>query len=94
MPDTLKTPSPLQLRTELQDMVCKDLLGPATGPYEEVDEPNVHGRYIVGLLAPRGQSILPDEQDDLAVDGTGDDQCGKTEAVAGSRNPSVDGRSA
>jgi hypothetical protein len=64
-------------------MVCKDLLGPTAGPYKEVDEPNVRGRYIVGLLAPRDQSILPDEQDELAVDGSADDQDGKTEAVAG-----------
>jgi len=81
MPDTLKTPSPLQLRAELQDMVRKDLLGPAGGPYEEVDERNVRGRYILGLLAPKGQSILPDEQDELAVDGAGDDQDGKTEVA-------------
>jgi hypothetical protein len=36
-----KIPSPLQLRTELEDMVCQDLLGPASGAHEEVDVPHV-----------------------------------------------------
>jgi len=67
-------PSPLQLRTELEEMVRRDLLGPAGGPHEEVDERNVRGRYIVGLLAPRGQSILP-------VGGSADDQDGKTDTA-------------
>jgi hypothetical protein len=91
MADILKTISPLQLLTELQDMVTNDLLSPAGGPYKRVGEPNIGGCYIVGLLAPRGQSILPDDQDYLAVDGTGDDRDGKAEAVAGSRNTSVGG---
>ena len=77
--NTLKVPSPHQLRVQLYEIVRKDLLGPAGGPYEEVDEPNVRGRYIVSMLAPKGQSLLPDEQDELAVDGAGDDQDGKTE---------------
>ena len=74
------TPTPLELRAMLEEMVCNDLLGPAGGPEEVIDERNVRDRYIVGRLAPRGQSILPDEQDDLAVGGAGDDdQDGKTE---------------
>ena len=63
----LKIPTPLQLRAELHNLVCQDLLGPANGPHEEVEESNVHGRYIVGLLAPKWQSILPDLEDDLAA---------------------------
>ncbi len=47
MPDALQVPSPLELCAELEDMVRKDLLG----PYKEVDERNVCGRYIVSLLA-------------------------------------------
>ena len=67
VPESLEDqiPSPIQLRAELESMVRRDLLGPAGGPEEEVDERNVRGRYILGLLAPRGQSILPDDQDDL-----------------------------
>ena len=51
-------------------MVRKDLPRLAGDPYEELDELNVPGRYIVDLLAPRRQRILRDEQDYLAVDGT------------------------
>lgn len=76
-----KIPSPLELRAKLEELVRNDLLGPAGGPEEIVGERNVHDRYIVGRLAPRGQRILPDEQDDLAVGGSGDnEQDGKTEA--------------
>ena len=81
MSDTLSIPSPLQLRAELHNLVCQDLLGPADGPHEEVEESNVRGRYIVGLLAPKGQSILPDQEDDLAAAGSDDDQDGKADTV-------------
>lgn len=71
----LTIPTPLELRAMLQDMVRRDLLGPAGGDEEVIDESNVRGRYMCGMLAPRGQSMVPDEQDELAVDGanTGDD---------------------
>lgn len=49
------------LRDELQKLVVADLLGPANGPEEIVDELEVRGRYLVGLLAPKGQSALPDD---------------------------------
>ena len=70
MYETLEIPSAIELRAELEEMVCKDLLGPAGGPSEELDEANVRGRYVVGLLAPRGQSLLPYEQDHLAAVGS------------------------
>ena len=56
MPDSLQEqiPSPLQLRDQLEAMIRRDLLGPAGGPEEEVDERAVRGRYSLGLLAPRG----------------------------------------
>ena len=50
----LETLPDLELRAELEAMVRRDLLGPAGGPEEEVDERAVRGRYILGLLAPRG----------------------------------------
>jgi len=81
MPTGLEHPSPIELRATLHDMVRRDLLGPAGGPEEVVDEANVRGRYIVGLLAPRGQSILPDEQDELGVDGAGDAEETKADAA-------------
>ena len=77
MSDALVTSSPLKLRTELEDMVLKDLLGPAGGPTEIVEEDVVRRRYILGMLGPKGQSALPDEGDPLAVGGAGTDQDGK-----------------
>lgn len=45
MPDPLQDqiPSPLELRAQLEAMVRRDLLGPAGGPEEEVDERAVRG---------------------------------------------------
>jgi hypothetical protein len=68
MTNTLQAdiPSPFQIRDELEAMVIKDLLGPAGGPHEIVAEPTVRGRYILGVLAPRGQhTTLLDEDEDL-----------------------------
>lgn len=70
------------LRVQLKAAVIADLLGPAGGEAEEVTESNVLGRYIVGLLAPKGQTIVPDEQDDLAVGGDDDSQDGLTDTIA------------
>jgi len=52
--NTLTAPTMLDLRAEFEELTRRDLLGPAGGPNEIVDEPTVRGRYIVGLLAPRG----------------------------------------
>lgn len=77
MPDLLPIPTSLDLRDQLHYMVVSDLLGPAGGENEELDEDSVRSRYIVGLLAPRGQSALPDEQDELALGGGVETQDGK-----------------
>lgn len=53
-PSSLEQPSPLKLRSLLEEMVVKDLRGPTT-PDEEIDEPSVRDRYLVGMLAPRRQ---------------------------------------
>jgi len=47
------TPTPMQLRAELKRMVVADLLGPAGGETEELDERNVRDWYLVGVLAPK-----------------------------------------
>jgi hypothetical protein len=39
----------------------------AGGAYEEIEERNVCGRYILGLLALQGQTFVPDEQNDAAA---------------------------
>jgi hypothetical protein len=68
------------LRDELQRLVLQDLLGPAGGLEEEIDEGSVRDRYLVGALAPRDQQVLPEEMDELAIpeegsveDGANDD---------------------
>jgi len=66
MLDKLKPPSANQIRQELQDLILRDLLGPAGGDEEIIDEAYVRDRYILGLLAPRGQSVIPEEEEDLA----------------------------
>lgn len=62
-------PSPAGLRTELEQLVIADLLGPAGGSDEEITERSVRDRYLVGMLAPRQQQIAPEEQDDLRQSG-------------------------
>jgi hypothetical protein len=51
-----------QIRENLLGIVVRDLLGPAGGPNEEVDEPRVRERYLTGMLAPRKQE--PSDDDD------------------------------
>ncbi len=48
----LKTPTSFDLRSQLDTMVIKDLLGSAGGPEEEVDERSICQRYLTGMLAP------------------------------------------
>lgn len=74
MPESLQQPTTNQIRSELEDLILRDLLGPAGGPEEIIDEPYVRDRYILGLLAPRGQSVIPEEEEDLALtDGDGEE---------------------
>jgi hypothetical protein len=80
-PRTILQPlSPSALRDELERLVLLDLLGPAGGHQEEVDESSVRDRHLVGMLAPKDQQILPEELDELAIpeensgeDGSNDD---------------------
>ena len=67
MSEALLIPSSTQIRQELHDLILRDLLGPAGGEEKIVDAPYAHDRYILGLLAPRVQSVIPEVQEDLAV---------------------------
>lgn len=69
------------LRDQLEQLVIADLLGPAGGPEEIIDEPSVRGRYLVGMLAPRGSSGIPEEYDD-ADPGGPDTEDGTADAPA------------
>ncbi|AJZ60516.1 hypothetical protein OI25_1453 [Paraburkholderia fungorum] len=73
-PPALVTKTPSDLRDELTDMVIRDLLGPAAGPDEELNqyEDHAYQRYLVGMLAPKGSEIAGGELDELAA-GDGDE---------------------
>ena len=75
-------PSPSALRAELEAAVLRDLLGPANGPDEEVAEGSVRERYLVGLLAPRGETLEPEQDDDLTLAGTAPGEDGQSESTA------------
>ena len=66
--------SPNDLRNELTDMVVRDLLGPAGGPEEELNqyEDHAYQRYLVGMLAPKDEEVDSGELDELAI-GDGDE---------------------
>jgi hypothetical protein len=70
----LATKTPSDLRDELTEMVVRDLLGPARGPDEELNqyEDHVYQRYLVGMLAPKGEPVDAGQQDELAT-GEGDE---------------------
>jgi hypothetical protein len=76
------TPSPTQIRSELVQAVLLDLLGPAHGPEEELDERNVRDRYLVGTLAPRRQELSPEEFDELAQGGATSGEDGTADFTA------------
>ncbi len=69
MPESLKTSSQFEIREELQEMVIRELLGPAQGEYEEIVEQQVSDRYLVGMLAPLNQPMGQDEIEELAEGG-------------------------
>ncbi len=75
-------PSPMKIRDELECMVLADLHGPAGGEAEEIDEPSVRERYLVGMLAPKRQELSPEEFDELPQGGTGTVEEGTTEYTA------------
>jgi len=47
--------SPMRLRAMLEDMLRKELLGPAGGEEEELTEPRVSWRYLTGVISPSGE---------------------------------------
>ena len=75
-------PSPMKIRDELEQMVLNDLLGPVGGAEEEISEPSVRDRYLVGMLAPKRQELSPEEFDELPQGGSGAAEDGSTEVTA------------
>ncbi|MDU0294844.1 hypothetical protein NUG22_37040, partial [Saccharothrix longispora] len=62
----LVVPEARVIRDELQRLVLADLLGPLEGEHEEFTREDPLDRYPLGRLAPRGEVIEPDTQDELA----------------------------
>jgi hypothetical protein len=68
------------LRQELEDLIRRDLLGPAGGEREIVTEQSVRNRYLLGMLAPLKATSDTDEPfDELADDSEDNPEEGKAE---------------
>lgn len=90
-PAVLTKPSKRALRDELERVVLQDLLGPAGGIDEEIAENSVRDRYLVGMLAPHGEQLEPEEDDELAVTAAGTPEEGQADVnttAARSMSPS------
>lgn len=60
------------LRGRFESLILRELLGPAGGPDEVVDEDKVRDRYLVGTLAPKYSRVDPGQNDHLGIeDGSG-----------------------
>jgi len=81
-PPALATRTPSDLRDELTDMVVRDLLGPAGGPDEELNQNEDHAyqRYLVGMLAPKTSEIAGGELDETAAAGGDEGEEGAPES--------------
>src|SRR5580658_6583338 len=70
------------IRDELTRMVLRDLLGPAAGEDEELDqrEDHVFQRYLVGMLAPKASELPGQQMDELATEEDEETEDGATES--------------
>lgn len=80
----LATATPVDIREELNELIVKDLLGPAGGPEEELDqsEDHAYSRYLVGMLAPKSARVEAEELDELGDAEPDDAEAGKTDMSA------------
>src|SRR5439155_23864809 len=79
---TLSMTTPHTIRDELTRMVARDLLGPAGGEEEELDqrEDHVFQRYLVGMLAPKASELPGQQMDELATEEDEETEDGATES--------------
>ncbi len=82
MTHILETASLPDIRDELQQLVLNDLLGPADGEEEEVNELYVRERYLVGMLAPQQTPFGRDEDDDVVISGVETTEEGSPDSAA------------
>src|SRR5437870_7450147 len=66
------TMSTAPLRQELEDLIRRDLLGPAGGEQEIVTEQSVRNRYLLGMLAPLKVIEVDEEPFEELADGSED----------------------
>ncbi len=79
----LAVPDERVIRDELQGLVLADLLGPLAGAAEEFPtRENPLDRYLLGRLAPNGESVDPSDQDTL-------DEATVSDPVEGGAEPSA-----
>jgi hypothetical protein len=80
----LAQPRHEDIRTELLDLVVADLHGPLSGPDEEfpVARENPIDRYPLGRLAPAGETVAPETQDELSEAGEENTEDGRAEPSA------------
>jgi len=78
----LPTATPHIIRDALTGMVVRDLLGPAGGEDEELDqrEDHVFQRYLVGMLAPKASDLPGEQMDELATEEDEETEDGATES--------------
>jgi hypothetical protein len=74
--------TPHTIRDELTRMVARDLLGPAGGEDEELEqrEDHVFQRYLVGMLAPKASELPGQQMDELATEEDEETEDGATES--------------
>ena len=84
MPDPLASqiPSPLGFAANWKPWSAATSSARRPGRTRKWTQRAVRGRYILGLLAPRGQTILPDDLDDLPAGGADTEQDGKADPAA------------
>src|ERR1035438_7182174 len=68
----VSTMSTAPLRQELEDLIRRDLLGPAGGEQETITEQSVRNRYLLGMLAPLKVIEVDEEPFDELADGSED----------------------
>src|SRR5262249_51449929 len=66
------TMSTAPLRQEFEDLIRRDLLGPAGGEQETITEQSVRNRYLLGMLAPLKGIEVEEEPFDELADGSED----------------------
>jgi len=75
-------PTPAALRSELEDLIVRDLLGPIGGEVERIPgNERVSDWYVLGMLAPRNTVGTDPERDTSSEGAVGEEDSGDDEPV-------------